>query len=152
MGPGLRRDGDFFISVAPVSAAPDAAAGGAGLLFGAAQALGCVGGGVAGAVEKDRLAEIVVAEPAPIGAALGRLAGDLAASDPVGRAVVVVADPDADHHVTGEPDKPGVAVFIGRPSLAGRSAVDARRLPGAFGDDGLQELHHRRAVPLGPLV
>src|SRR5438309_11438019 len=87
MGPGRRRDGNFFISVAPGSAAPDAAAGAAGLLLCAAQALGRVSGGVAGAVEEDRLAEIVVAEPAVIGAALGRLAGDLAAGDVAGELV-----------------------------------------------------------------
>ena len=40
-------------------------------------------------------------------------------------------------------------VFIRRPSLPSRSAVEPRRLPGALGDHGLQQLHHRGAVPFG---
>src|SRR6266851_6894602 len=69
--------------------APDSAAGAAGFLFGAAQAFGRVGGGAAGAVEQDRFAEIVIADFAAKirGAAIGRLAGDLAAADVAGQFV-----------------------------------------------------------------
>ena len=76
---------------------------------------------------------------------------DIAPGNAVGWAVVVVADPDSDDDVAGEADKPRVAVFVGRPRLAGRAAVEPRRLAGAFLDDGFQEPHHRRTVPFGPL-
>ena len=76
---------------------------------------------------------------------------DLAAGDMLHRAVVVVADPHPDDDVGGEADKPGVAIFVGRPGLAGRAAVEPRRLPGALGDDRFEQMHHVGAVPVGPL-
>src|ERR1700676_1280890 len=74
-------------------AAPDAAAGAAGFVLGAAQALGGVGAGAGSAVEHDCLAEVIVADRAaelPC-AAIDRFAGDFAAGDVAAKLVRPIA-------------------------------------------------------------
>src|SRR6185436_19965061 len=56
-----------------------------------------------------------------------------AAGHAIGRAVVVVADPNAGDEIAGVADKPSVAIIVGGAGLAGDPhAVDHRAPAGAF--------------------
>src|SRR5690242_18528867 len=62
-----------------------------------------------------------------------------AAGDALHRAVIVIADPDADDEAVVEPDEPCIAIILGGSGLAGREAVQIRSAAGAVLDHAPQQ-------------
>src|SRR6185437_1477760 len=70
---------------------------------------------------------------------LPNLGRQRAAGDALHRAVIVIADPDADDEEVVETDEPGIPVVLCGAGLAGGKAVERRRSTGAMLDHAPQE-------------
>src|SRR3974377_2491481 len=73
-----------------------------------------------------------------------------AAGHAIGRAVVVIAEPDAAHEVASVAHEPGVAVAVGGSGLAGGGdAVEASAAAGAIFNHAVYHLDHIGGDPRG---
>ena len=62
----------------------------------------------------------------------------------VHRAVVVIADPDADDEIAGEADEHGVAMILRRARLAEGRRAERGGAAGAAVGGGVEQIEHRR--------